>query len=411
MRGPSRGFRLNIGIFGRRNVGKSSILNAITEQNTSIVSPEAGTTTDPVEKPMELLPLGPVLFIDTAGVDDAGELGELRIKKTEKIFDRVDVAVLVAEGNAWGEFEERIIREFLKRETPLIVAFNKGDLYEPASEVISRLESRNLKHVTVLATRGRDGVLPLIEAIKKMEDDLSGGEKKIIADLVGKGETAVLVIPIDKEAPKGRIILPQVQVLRELLDIGAISVVATDKELASALSGLSRPPKIVVTDSQAFKEVDEIVPKDIALTSFSILFSRFYGDLREQAKGASTIGKLKDGDKILIAEGCTHHPIGDDIGRVKIPHWLQEKLKIKLHFNTVQGRDFPDDPSPFAMVIHCGNCMGNRSETLNRIKLCREKGVPVTNYGISIACIHGILERALSPFPSALEAYRSAVNE
>jgi len=411
MRGPSRGFRLNIGIFGRRNVGKSSILNAITEQYTSIVSPEAGTTTDPVEKPMELLPLGPVLFIDTAGVDDSGDLGELRIKRTEKIFDRVDLAVLVAEGSKWGQYEERIIRAFRVRETPLIVSFNKSDLFEPGAEILAKLEKENIPFVTTLATRGRDGVMPLINAIKGMEDDLSGGEKKIISDLVGKGETAVLVIPIDKEAPKGRIILPQVQTLRELLDTGAVSVVATEKELAAAIAGLKTSPKIVVTDSQAFREVDAVVPASVALTSFSILFSRFYGDLREQSKGASAIRKLKDGDKVLIAEGCTHHPIGDDIGRMKIPQWLREKTKKDLSFETVQGRDFPDDPSKYALVIHCGNCMGNRSETLNRIRFCKESGVPVTNYGICIAAIHGILERALSPFPGALEAYRAAVNE
>ena len=408
MRGPARGFRLNIGIFGRRNVGKSSILNAITEQYTSIVSPEAGTTTDPVEKPMELLPLGLVLFIDTAGVDDRGDLGELRIKRTEKIFDRVDLAVLVAEGAIWGEYEEKIVAAFRRRGTPVIVAFNKGDLFEPAVEAASRLENEKVPFVTTLATRGRDGVMPLIDAIKRMEDDLSGGEKKIISDLVGKGETAVLVIPIDKEAPKGRIILPQVQTLRELLDVGAISVVATEKELSAALSGLSAPPRIVVTDSQAFREVDAVVPEGVALTSFSILFARFYGDLREQSKGASAIRKLKDGDTILIAEGCTHHPIGDDIGRIKIPHWLKEKTCRKLSFETVQGRDFPDDPSKYALVVHCGNCMGNRSETLNRIRLCKESGVPVTNYGICIAAIHGILERALSPFPSALAAFRES---
>ncbi len=410
MRGPTRGFRLNIGIFGRRNVGKSSILNAITEQQISIVSPEAGTTTDPVEKPMELLPLGPVLFIDTAGVDDVGHLGELRIGRTEKIFDRVDVAILVAEGSTWGDYEDRIEKAFKRRGVPLIVAFNKADICPPPHALETKDGAEAPVCVTISAVKGREGVMPLLEAIKNMKASISGEDRKIISDLVKKGETVVLVVPIDKEAPKGRIILPQVQTLRELLDTGAVSVVVTEKELKQAMEGLKSPPAMVVTDSQAFGEVDRAIPKDVALTSFSILYSRFYGNLVEQARGAVGIASLKEGDKILIAEGCSHHPIGDDIGRIKIPAWLREKTGKALQFDTVQGRDFPSDPSGYALVIHCGNCMGNRIETLNRIRLCREKGVPVTNYGICIAAIHGILERALSPFPKALDAYLSAID-
>lgn len=402
---PTRGFRLNIGIFGKRNVGKSSILNSITEQYVSIVSEKAGTTTDPVEKPMELHPLGPVIFIDTAGLDDEGALGKLRIKRTENIFNRVDLAVIVCVGDNWGEYEENLLGVFKEKNVALIVAFNKKDIAKPSSKTKKLLSERKISFIEIEANRGREGVLPLIEKIKELKDKFWGKEKKILSDLIEKGDFVVLVIPIDKEAPKGRIILPQQQVLRECLDEGAITVVAREKELKESLQNLKSPPKIVITDSQVFGIVDEIVPKEIALTSFSILFSRFYGDIAEQAKGAKKIETLNNGDKILIAEGCTHHPIGDDIGRVKIPNLLLKRSGKKLTFHTVQGRDFPDDVSEYALVIHCGNCMGNRSEMQNRISLCREKNVPITNYGITLAYLHGILKRALSPFPYALKVF------
>lgn len=405
--GPTRGFRLNIGIFGRRNVGKSSILNAITEQCVSIVSEEAGTTTDPVEKPMELLPLGPVLFIDTAGIDDEGELGKLRIKRTLNIFNRVDIAIIVTENNIFGQYEENLVKIFKEKETPYIVVFNKRDLYKLSEDMLKYLALRKIHFVEVEAVKGREGVLPLIEKIKELKEKSFAKERKILSDLVNKNDIVVLVIPIDKEAPKGRIILPQQQVLRECLDIGAVTIVSREKELKEAIECLKVPPKIVITDSQAFSEVDKIVPKEIALTSFSILFSRFYGDIIEQSRGVQKIESLKDNDKILIAEGCTHHPIGDDIGRVKIPNLLTKKREKKLVFETVQGRDFPDDPSPYALIIHCGNCMGNRSEMLSRINLCKEKNVPVTNYGITLAYLNGILERALSPFKEALNAFKN----
>lgn len=405
--GPTRGFRLNIGIFGRRNVGKSSVLNAITEQYVSIVSEEAGTTTDPVEKPMELLPLGPVLFIDTAGVDDEGELGKLRIKRTLNIFNRVDLAIIVTENNTFGEYEENLVKIFKEKKTPYIVVFNKRDLYNLSEEMREYLLSQNFSFVEVEAKIGRKGVLPLLEKIKELKEKFFTKERKILSNLVNENDIVVLVIPIDKEAPKGRIILPQQQVLRECLDIGAITIVSREKELKKALESLKIPPKIVITDSQAFSEVDKIVPNEISLTSFSILFSRFYGDIVEQSKGVKKIDSLKDNDKILIAEGCTHHPIGDDIGRVKIPNLLTKKSNKKLIFETVQGRDFPDDPSSYALVIHCGNCMGNRSEMLSRINLCKEKNIPVTNYGITLAYLNGILERALSPFKEALNAFKN----
>ncbi|MCX7829815.1 MAG: [FeFe] hydrogenase H-cluster maturation GTPase HydF [Acidobacteria bacterium] len=405
--GPTRGFRLNIGIFGRRNVGKSSILNAITEQYVSIVSDKAGTTTDPVEKPMELLPLGPVVFIDTAGVDDEGDLGKLRIKRTQNIFNRVDLAVIVCEGDRWGDYEENLLKVLKEKKCALIVAFNKKDVVKATPKIKDMLDEKEIPYVEVEAKKGREGVLPLIDKIKELKEKFFGEEKKILSDLIERNDLVVLVIPIDKEAPKGRIILPQQQVLRECLDTGAISLVAREKELKNSLEKLKVPPKIVITDSQAFDEVDKIVPKNVALTSFSILFSRFYGDIVEQARGARKIKELKDGDKILIAEGCTHHPIGDDIGRVKIPALLQKKTGRNLLFETVQGRDFPDDPSQYAIVIHCGNCMGNRMEMQNRINLCKEKNIPITNYGITLAYLHGILERALSPFPQALNAFKT----
>lgn len=403
--GPTRGFRLNIGIFGRRNVGKSSILNSITEQYVSIVSDKAGTTTDPVEKPMELLPLGPVVFIDTAGIDDEGALGHLRIKRTQNIFNRVDLAVIVCVGDNWGEYEEHLLKVLKDKNAALIVAFNKKDIATPSSETKNLLSERKIPFVEVEGNKGREGVLPLINKIKELKEKFFGEERKILSDLIEKGDLVVLVIPIDKEAPKGRIILPQQQVLRECLDEGAISIVTREKELKESLQNLKTPPKIVITDSQAFGEVDEIVPKEITLTSFSILFSRFYGDIAEQARGAKKINTLKDGDKILIAEGCTHHPICDDIGRVKIPRLLLKRSGKKLTFETVQGRDFPEDPSEYSLVVHCGNCMGNRSEMQNRINLCKEKNVPITNYGITLAYLHGILERALSPFPYALKVF------
>jgi [FeFe] hydrogenase H-cluster maturation GTPase HydF len=405
--GPTRGFRLNIGIFGRRNVGKSSILNAITEQYVSIVSEKAGTTTDPVEKPMELLPLGPVVFIDTAGIDDDEDLGKLRVRRTENIFNRVDLAVIVTTGDEWGEYEEKLLNIFKDKETPIIVAFNKNDIFKTSEELKDYLKEKRIDLVEIKAIKGREGVLPLIDRMKTLKDSFYGEEKKILSDIVSQDDLVVLVIPVDKEAPKGRIILPQQQVLRELLDIGASIVVSREKELEGTLKILKNDPHLVITDSQAFKEVSEIVPERVPLTSFSILFSRFYGDLIEQTRGVKKIKDLKDGDKILIAEGCTHHPIGDDIGRVKIPKLLREKTGKNLIFETVQGRDFPDDPSKYALVIHCGNCMGNRSEMRNRIKLCVENGVPITNYGITIAYLYNILKRTLSPFPSALKVYNS----
>jgi [FeFe] hydrogenase H-cluster maturation GTPase HydF len=398
-----RNRRLHIGLFGRRNVGKSSLLNAITRQDAAIVSATPGTTTDPVEKPMELLPLGPVLFIDTAGVDDAGALGEQRIAKTRQALDRTDLGVLVAEAGVWGEFEESLLAELRARAVPVVVAFNKSDLGAPDPALLARLAADRVPEVRTAAPSAA-GIGDLRRALLATApaDFLDG--RPIAGDLVGPGELVVLVVPIDKEAPKGRLILPQVQTIRDLLDSDSFCLVVKERELKAALERLNRPPKLVVTDSQAFLKAAADTPPGVLLTSFSILFARFQGDLNELARGTRAIERLKKGDAVLIAEGCTHHPIGEDIGRVKIPRWLTQYTGCALEFATVQGRDFPEDVSRYALVVHCGNCVGNRREMLSRILRCRQAGVPITNYGLAIAYSLGIFERALAPFPAALAA-------
>ena len=404
MRRAPKGFRLHIGLFGRRNVGKSSLLNAITRQQVSIVSDTAGTTTDPVEKPMELLPLGPVLFIDTAGIDDIGALGEMRVRKTRQAFERTDLAVIVVAG-AWGDFEAQILAEFRRREVPVVVVANKCDLSEPPAELIAELAERQVPLVKTAAAQG-GGILDFRQALLKNAPEEFISNPAIVGDLVGPGEMAVLVVPIDKEAPKGRLIMPQVQSIRDLLDTDAMCLVVKERELREALSRLKVPPKLVVTDSQAFLKVAADVPREIPLTGFSVLFARFKGDLATQVAGTVAIEKLKTGDRILVAESCSHHPIGDDIGRVKIPRWLTQYVGGKLEFETIQGHDFPEDLTPYKLVIHCGACVTNRREVLSRIMRCREQGVPITNYGLTIAYSLGIFNRALEPFPAALEAYR-----
>ncbi|MBN1611120.1 MAG: [FeFe] hydrogenase H-cluster maturation GTPase HydF [Polyangiaceae bacterium] len=405
-RGAPRGMRLHIGIFGRRNVGKSSLLNAIVRQDVSIVSEVAGTTTDPVEKPMELLPLGPVLFVDTAGIDDQGGLGERRVQRTRQVLDRVDVAVVVV-ADGWGSFEIALLGELRARGTPALVVANKTDTWLPPAALLAELDSMGVPHVQTCATRG-EGILALREALLAAApaDFLDG--RGILADLVGPGGMAVLVVPIDKEAPKGRLILPQVQSIRDLLDADALCMVTKERELRAALERLKQPPQLVVTDSQALLKVAADTPPGVPMTSFSILFARHRGDLTSQVEGALAIDRLKPGDRVLIAEACAHHPIGEDIGRVKIPRWLTQYVGGKLEFVTVQGHDFPEDLSTFQLVVHCGACTLNRREVLSRILRCRQLRVPITNYGLAIAFSLGIFERALSPFPAALDLWRSA---
>ncbi len=396
-----KSFRLHIGLFGRRNVGKSSLLNAVTGQQVSIVSPIAGTTTDLVEKPMEMLPLGPVLWIDTAGLDDTGFLGDLRVQKTRSAFDRADIGVLVTDG--WGEHEESTLAELSTRKVPVLVVFNKTDEILPDPSLLTRLQERKIPVVQVSCISGT-GIGDFRQAILKIAPEDYLNQTSILSDLVPPGEMAVLVVPIDKEAPKGRLILPQAQAIRDLLDHNAFCMVVRETELLSALAGLKQPPRLVVTDSQAFQKVAQDTPRDVWLTSFSILFSRFKGDLVSQVQGTRRIDALQPGERVLIAEACSHHPIGEDIGRVKIPRWLHQYAGGELVYDFVQGHDFPADLTPWQLVIQCGACMLNRREMLNRILRCREAGVPITNYGLVIAKCVGILERALEPFPAALEA-------
>jgi len=407
MQPTPKSLRLHVGIFGRRNVGKSSLLNAITRQQVSIVSAFAGTTTDPVEKPMELLPLGPVLFVDTAGVDDEGALGELRIERTKAVLDRVDLGVVVTEAGRWGAFEDALVGELSGRRVPLLVVFNKADLRPPEGGDLERLASAGIPSVTVCATSGA-GILDLREALLRLAPADFFDNRRLVSDLVPPGEVAVLVVPIDKEAPKGRLILPQVMAIRDLLDGESMALVTQERELRNALGRLSRPPALVVTDSQAFLKVAADVPREVPMTSFSILMARFQGDLAEQVRGTLGIERLRGGDRVLIAETCSHHPIGEDIGRVKIPRWLTQYVGARLEFEHTQGRDFPRDLAPYALVVHCGNCTGNRREMMSRIHRARAAGIPLTNYGLTIAYSLGIFERALGPFPAALEAFRGA---
>lgn len=407
MRAP-KSFRLHIGIFGRRNAGKSSILNALTSQEVSIVSEIAGTTTDPVEKPMELLPLGPVLFIDTAGIDDSGALGEKRIEKTMQVFDRTELGLIISKADEWGAFEEEILRELNDRAIPVIVVLNKCDLVTTSYGLAKSITAAKIPVVETSALTGL-GILELRQAILKNAPDDYINRPSIVSDLVGQGEMAVLVVPIDKEAPKGRLILPQVQSIRDLLDADSFCVVVKERELREVFTRFTKPPKLVVTDSQAFLKVAADTSPEIPLTSFSILFARYQGDLPEMVKGAMAIDKLKTGDKILIAEACSHHPIGEDIGTVKIPRWLTQYVGGKLEFVHHRGHDFPENLSDFKLIIHCGACMWNRREMLSRLMKARIAGVPLTNYGLTIAYSLGIFERALQPFPAALEIFRKSL--
>jgi len=407
VRATAKGFRLHIGFFGRRNVGKSSLLNAITRQTVSIVSDVPGTTTDPVEKPMELQPIGPVLFLDTAGVDDVGALGAQRIEKTRQVIARSDIGVLVTEAGVWGEFEEKLLAELRTRSIPVLLAVNKADLRKPTPEQLARFEHEKLMWALLAATNG-EGVDAFRELLWQIAPAEAAEPPAIVRDLVPSGETAVFVMPIDNEAPKGRIKNLQVQAIRDLLDGESSCIVVKDSGFARALDNMKTPPSLVVTDAQVFDMVARLTPTDVPLTAFSILLSRLKGDLVAQTKAALTVDDLRPGDKVLIAESCTHHPIEEDIGRVKIPRWLERYVGGALDFTHVKGRDFPEDLSPYKLVIHCGACMWNRQEMMSRIRDCQRQGVPITNYGLVIAMAQGILERALEPFPEALMAYREA---
>lgn len=382
--------RVHIGFFGLRNAGKSSLVNAVTNQEISIVSDVLGTTTDPVKKAMELLPLGAVVIIDTPGFDDTGTLGEMRVRKTRKVLASVDIAVLVVDSaKGIGEDDTTLINLFKERNIPYVIAYNKSDLAE-----ISPKESNEI----LVSAKEKININELKDLIGKLYN--SEKEKYILADLVEKGDTVILVTPIDASAPKGRLILPQVQTLRELLDLHCTALVCQPQELSSAICNLKDNPRLVVTDSQVFGKVSKDVPADIALTSFSILFARYKGDLNALVQGASTLKNLKDGDKVLISEGCTHHRQCGDIGTVKLPKWIKEYTGKDITFEFTSGGDFPEDLSSYALVVHCGGCMLNAREMAYRINSAKAEGVPIVNYGVLIAHIHGILKRSLSPFES-----------
>lgn len=390
-----KSMRLHIGIFGKTNVGKSSILNRITGQDISIVSDIAGTTTDVVEKSMELLPIGPVNFLDTAGINDSTALAAERIEKTMKILNRTDIAVVVCTPDGIDDYEKSLIEKFNELKIPFIILVNKIDINTSSYPWEEQGITQNI--IFTSAHTDKNLVFKFKEALVKLLPEDFVNSPKIAGDLIPEKSTVILVIPIDKEAPKGRIILPQVQTLRDLLDSNCISIVVKENELKNALENLKTPPSLVITDSQAFKQVAEIVPDSIPLTSFSILFARLKGDLEAFAKGAQAIDNLQDGDRILILESCTHHAIEDDIGRVKIPNLLKKKTGKNLIIENIAGHDFPDI-SQYKLIIHCGACMTNRREVLSRILIANKQNIPISNYGIVISYCLGILPRATGIF-------------
>ena len=385
------GERVHIAFFGRRNAGKSSLVNAFTGQSLAIVSDVKGTTTDPVSKAMELLPLGPVQIIDTPGIDDVGELGALRVEKTKQVLRKTDLAIVVLDATAPMDQADQALLELIKaRELPHILAFNKADLLETVPE-----SQENTIYVS--AKTGYH-----IHELKELAASLAQAaaqESPLVRDLLDPGDTAVLVVPIDKSAPKGRLILPQQQVIRDVLEAGASALVCRDTELSQTLAALAAPPKIVITDSQVFGKADKLVPPAVPLTSFSILMARYKGDLPLTVAGVAALKTLREGEKVLIAEGCTHHRQCEDIGTVKIPKWLEGYTGKKFQYAFTSGGEFPEDLSSYALVIHCGGCTLNPKEMAARQRLAKEQQVPITNYGVLIAALHGILPRALAPFP------------
>lgn len=441
--------RIHIGFFGQRNTGKSSVVNAVTGQKLSLVSEVKGTTTDPVQKAMELLPLGPVVIIDTPGIDDEGTLGEMRVQRARQVLDKTDVAVLVVDGTiGMREADRELCELFAEKKIPYIIAYNKSDLCSAdgeskaacstrqetagSAQMLAAQQQFNEDTQTFAARMEADGRAQTSAAereadestqtsaaqeiyvsalngtniyeLKEMIGCLAGqakNEKTLVGDLLSPQDIVILVTPIDAAAPKGRMILPQQQVIRDVLDHDAVNVVVKETELLRALGALKERPKLVITDSQAFGRVSKETPEDILLTSFSILFARYKGDLEEAVRGAAALDRLQDGDTVLISEGCSHHRQCGDIGTEKLPRWITEYTKKKLQFAFTLGREFPQDVTPYAAVVHCGGCMLNEREMKSRIARCVAQGVPVTNYGIAIAQLHGILRRSLSPFPQA----------
>lgn len=392
--------RLHIAIIGKRNVGKSSIVNALTHQDVSIVSSHPGTTTDPVYKAMELHDLGPVVFIDTAGIDDYGDVGSERIKRTEKALEAADMTLIVFTPDDQNlSLENEWINKFKKKNTKIMIVVNKIDMAKSniyKNRLANSFKEANIPVFFVSAKTG-EGIDNLRESLSKHAPS-SWEAPCIVGDLIEPGSIAVLVVPIDIEAPKGRLILPQVQTLRDILDHNSVGIITKESTLSDTLKTLNKEPAIVITDSQVFEKVNKIVPDNIPLTSFSILMARYKGDIEELLKGVEAIKHLKPGDKVLIAEACTHHPVEDDIGREKIPRWLESYINGSLDFTWTSGRDFPENLSEYKLVIHCGGCMINRKEMVSRIQKCKEVGVPITNYGVIIAATKGILDRVSQVF-------------
>lgn len=396
------GERVHIGFFGLRNAGKSSVVNRVTGQTLSIVSDVKGTTTDPVQKAMELLPIGPVVIIDTPGIDDEGTLGEERVRRALRVLEKTDIAVLVTDSTRGLQpAEQELLELFRKREIPFVIAHNKADLTSvpaamPENEIyVSAAADSNIRELKELIAR----------AVKPTEP-----EKRLVADLLAPNDTVVLVVPIDSAAPKGRLILPQQQTIRDILEAGAISLVTRETELTRTLESLRESPRLVITDSQAFGIVDKLVPKNVQLTSFSILFARYKGNLRQAILGAAQLNSLQDGDTVLISEGCTHHRQCGDIGTEKLPNWIRRFTGKDVQFSFTAGNEFPEDVSKYALVVHCGGCMLNEREMQYRLRHSAERNVPMTNYGIAIAHMHGILDRALAPFPDLHQAWSSTAN-
>ena len=396
--------RVHIGFFGRRNAGKSSVMNAVTGQDLAVVSDVRGTTTDPVYKSMELLPLGPVVMMDTPGIDDEGELGALRVRKSYQVINKTDAAVLVIDGGVGVTPEDKaLLKRIREKKIPYVIAVNKKELAAPDAleKIVDELSSEDGEIIAVSAATG-EGIDELKEQIAAAADT-EEPERYIVRDLLKPSDMAVLVVPIDKAAPKGRLILPQQQTIRDILEADAVSVVVKETELKNVLGQFQNKPKMVITDSQAFEKVAADTPEDILLTSFSILFARYKGDLAAVVKGVTALDTLEDGDAILISEGCTHHRQCDDIGTVKLPRWIREYTGKEIRIETTSGTEFPDDLTKYKMIVHCGGCMLNEREMKYRLKCAEDQGVPMTNYGITIAYMKGILKRSVEVFPEIFE--------
>ncbi|HNX29354.1 MAG TPA: [FeFe] hydrogenase H-cluster maturation GTPase HydF [Syntrophomonadaceae bacterium] len=393
----SRGMRIAIAFLGRRNAGKSSLLNALVGYDLAIVSEQAGTTTDPVDKAVEINPLGPCLVIDTAGIDDSGELGQKRIEKTNLVIKYADVGLIIIGDGKWTPFEEESLTTLQAKKKPVIVVLNKTDCFDYA-ELENELQDRKLDYVVTIAT-AHEGISELKQKIRELKNVGGLEEPSIIGDLIKAGDQVLLVVPIDLGAPKGRLILPQVQTIRDILDNDGTAIIVKERELADTLDKMARLPDLVITDSQVVLKVAGDVPAEVPLTTFSTIFSRFKGDLRQMVNGVRAIDKLQNGDKVLIAEACTHHAMADDIGRVKIPRWMGIYTGRKLQFEIAAGPAFPDDVEKYSLIVQCGGCTISRTAYLNRLETAAKRGIPITNYGIAISYVQGVLPRVISPFP------------